>query len=93
MKRRALILLGIGFLNATSAWAQANPHYGFMSPQPVTVPLKRHNLDDNIFESGTCDNTSDGTALHLGEDCEQLLPLGNNLKILGYVIPWPYLSP
>src|SRR6266699_6066222 len=70
MKNRALMLVGIGLLSSSFAWAEVNPHYGKMSPQPSTVQVRCNNIDDNILVLGTCDNTSDGTALHLEEDCE-----------------------
>jgi hypothetical protein len=71
MKCTTLVLMGIGFLAASFASANVNPHYGSISLPPSTVRVMCKNVDDDILVVGSCDTVSDGTApLHLEVDCE-----------------------
>jgi hypothetical protein len=60
-------LVGITLLATSFAWAD---HYGSMSLPPSTVHLSCKNVDDDVFVTANCNNTSYGTPLHFQEDCE-----------------------
>ena len=101
MKCTPLVLMGIGLLATSFAWADVNPHYGSMSVPPSTVSVRCKNVDDNIFVVGTCDTMSSGTApLHLEIDCEitakgQTNPsqwYGHEIMVVNHPVPSHFVS-
>ena len=70
MKFSEATLIITVLLTTSFAWAGAGPHYGMMNIPRSTMHLVCTDFDLDVAVVGTCNNTSDGTALHLEEDCE-----------------------
>jgi|SRR5689334_9994037 hypothetical protein len=63
-------LIAIVLLTTGISWAGGVPHYGMMNIPRSTMHVVCTGVDDDLAVVGTCNNMSDGTPLHLEEDCE-----------------------